>query len=678
MKKFSFTLLIIMLITALMVPTFSALAEEQSEPITVNNNYKTTYELSTGIIGYATVSAYIDSQSELDAIKNLSGATDKAPAIAYLRVKDVDGVLKVADKDGNILNTLTDVLNNYTADKIIPAFYLTAGDTVTAMSLQTYIRDNDIQDAFVVSSDGELINSVLFVPSVLGGYSKLRLGGILEFTDCKDMEWIDINMACAAAGARVAMIDYADKTVEQLHALYDDQKLGVPMTVFIKVDTKKEMQNAVLDGAWGVAVNDWVDTINFIESFDKTTVVRPMQIIAHRGMDVVYQENTIEGILEAARVKVSRIEVDPRLTKDKQIVLMHDADVYRITGFSGNVKDYTLAQLKAMEITVNSDAKVGRICTLEEVFIAYKKYGLTTPIVLDSKETNIEYFQILYDLMDKYDAWDIISGMIGIADSSHAAYVRELFSDKYPWLHKIISGTTVDVKDTVLNTIENWMIVLANGLNGTGARGNVSPYFDQIVKSAGESDAMPEVVRAANDRAIKVTPYQFDTVPVMEEAFLLGLADYSTGWSEYFREFPEYLNVENTNLTAKVGESIVIDAKTVTGPKVETAVNPITYQVFDGDGEVLKVEDGKINAVKEGTVTIRSYITYKNGNIEYRVYSDEITVTVAGKVAPPATTTATADDGGCGSSINAVGFTPVLAVLGIVFIVIKKKRSSLN
>ena len=335
------------------------------------------------------------------------------------------------------------------------------------------------------------------------------------------------------------------------------------------------------------------------------------------------------------------------------------------------------AQLKAMEITVNSDAKVGRICTLEEVFIAYKKYGLTTPITLDAKETNIEYYQILYDLIEKYDAWDIILG-VGIADKTQSDYVSNLFREKLPWIDGTIGSITVDVKDTVLNTIENWMIVLANGLNGTGARGSVSPYFDQIVKSAGISGALPEVVRAANDRAIKVTPYQFDTVPVMEEAFLLGIADYSTGWSEYFSEFPEYLTVENTNLTAKVGESIVIDAKTVTGPKVETAVNPITYQVFDGDGEVLKVEDGKINAVKEGTVTIRSYITYKNGNIEYRVYSDEITVTVAGKVAPPATTTATADDGGCGSSINAVGFTPVLAVLGIVFIVIKKKRSSLN
>ena len=331
-----------MLITALMVPTFSALAEEQSEPITVNNNYKTTYELSTGIIGYATVSAYIDSQSELDAIKNLSGATDKAPAIAYLRVKDVDGVLKVADKDGNILTTLTDVLNNYTADKIIPAFYLTAGDTATATSLQTYIRDNDIQDAFVVSSDGELINSVLFVPNALGGYSKLRMGGILEFTDCKDMSWLEINRACASAGARVALIDYSDKTVGELHKLYDDRKLGIPMTVFIKADTEKEMQNAILGGAWGIAVNDWAKTINFIESFDKTTVVRPMQIIAHRGMDVVYQENTIEGILEAAKLKVSLIEVDPRLTKDNQIVLMHDADVYVHVTVKGSVDVFCL------------------------------------------------------------------------------------------------------------------------------------------------------------------------------------------------------------------------------------------------------------------------------------------------------------------------------------------------
>lgn len=632
MKKITLTLLLLTLCVSLCMPTISAYASMSTE---VNNNYKTTYELDTGIIGYATVTTFIDTADDLEAIKGLSDLSAKAPAMAILRVKNSSG-LKVVDKNGEELASLTDVINDYTADKIIPAFYVSGGDTNTASSLQNYIVTNDIEDAFVISNNGDTLKSVLFRKNVMGTYSKLIVGGMLEFENAKDLTWKEINVACYNSGARVALIDYNDKTKAELHALYDDRLYGVPMSVFIKVDNATEMQSAVLDGAWGITVSDWKGTIDFMESFKQNVVVRPMNIIAHRGMDVLYQENSLEGIIEAAKLKVSVIEVDPRLSKDNQIVLSHDADVHRITGFSGYVKDYTLQQLKAMEVTVNGNAGVARIATLEEVFQTYKKYGFTTKIILDAKETNPVYFQILYDLIEKYDMWHVISG-VGIADKSQSDLVKSIFGDKIPW--ERVGSTTVEVKskltnqpDTIKETIANWMTVLSNGHStGTGSKGSVSPYYDEIVKSAGISYAIPEVVRAANDRGIKVTPYQFDTVPVMEEAFLLGLADYSTGWADYFKDFPEYLTIDSNALTVEEGKTINFNAKTIVGSGAKTSVSMPSYIVVDGDANVIKADDGEIFAVSEGQVVVRLFTTYKNGNIVYQVYSDPITVNVTAK-----------------------------------------------
>ena len=53
-------------------------------------------------------------------------------------------------------------------------------------------------------------------------------------------------------------------------------------------------------------------------------------IICHRGcLEDIYQENTIEGILNAFDQKYQGVEFDIHLTKDKQIVIFHD---YKLNG----------------------------------------------------------------------------------------------------------------------------------------------------------------------------------------------------------------------------------------------------------------------------------------------------------------------------------------------------------
>ena len=72
---------------------------------------------------------------------------------------------------------------------------------------------------------------------------------------------------------------------------------------------------------------------------------------AHRGFSGRYPENTLLAFEKAIEEGVDGIENDVQLTKDGEIIIMHDESVDRTTGGKGWVKDLTLAQLK--ELTAN-------------------------------------------------------------------------------------------------------------------------------------------------------------------------------------------------------------------------------------------------------------------------------------------------------------------------------------
>jgi len=72
-------------------------------------------------------------------------------------------------------------------------------------------------------------------------------------------------------------------------------------------------------------------------------------LCAHRGASETHPENTLSAFREAARVGAHMIEFDVALTKDKQLVLMHDATVDRTTDGTGKVAALTLAEIKALD-----------------------------------------------------------------------------------------------------------------------------------------------------------------------------------------------------------------------------------------------------------------------------------------------------------------------------------------
>ena len=74
------------------------------------------------------------------------------------------------------------------------------------------------------------------------------------------------------------------------------------------------------------------------------------EIIAHRGNASEFPENTLQGLESAVSLGLRHVEFDVQLTADRVPVLMHDADLARVSGRPDCVHDLTWAVLAEMPV----------------------------------------------------------------------------------------------------------------------------------------------------------------------------------------------------------------------------------------------------------------------------------------------------------------------------------------
>lgn len=112
-----------------------------------------------------------------------------------------------------------------------------------------------------------------------------------------------------------------------------------------------------------------------------------MEIWAHRGCSYRYPENTLSSFWEACRYEITGIELDIQLSKDGELMVIHDEKVDRTTDGSGRVADMTLQELKRLKIQPNE--RVGKV--YETIPTMREVLALLAPICRrDGLQINIE------------------------------------------------------------------------------------------------------------------------------------------------------------------------------------------------------------------------------------------------------------------------------------------------
>lgn len=75
----------------------------------------------------------------------------------------------------------------------------------------------------------------------------------------------------------------------------------------------------------------------------------PIPVAAHRGNAKYCPENTMASFRSAAALCPDMIETDVHMTRDGELILMHDHRLDRTTNGSGLIREHTLSELKALD-----------------------------------------------------------------------------------------------------------------------------------------------------------------------------------------------------------------------------------------------------------------------------------------------------------------------------------------
>jgi glycerophosphoryl diester phosphodiesterase len=125
-------------------------------------------------------------------------------------------------------------------------------------------------------------------------------------------------------------------------------------------------------------------TGSIIGSRDGFPLKRPnngnVYVVAHRGVHDGIPENTLAAYQKAIDLGADFVEIDVRTTKDGRLVSVHNStiDAY-VDGITGPVRDFTLAELKALDIgsRIGPEWREERIPTVEEILdLCHRKIGI--------------------------------------------------------------------------------------------------------------------------------------------------------------------------------------------------------------------------------------------------------------------------------------------------------------
>ncbi len=148
------------------------------------------------------------------------------------------------------------------------------------------------------------------------------------------------------------------------------------------------------------------------EHFTFETSYAPFEIVAHRGVPREVPENTIPSFERALELGADAIELDVRLTRDRVPVVFHNFYLDEVTAASDPVFDYTLDELRDVEI-LNVVGDIGgryRIPMLREVLETFGgRMGFEIEIKGPEPESSELIGTVLHRFRHLWDTMEVTS-----------------------------------------------------------------------------------------------------------------------------------------------------------------------------------------------------------------------------------------------------------------------------
>jgi glycerophosphoryl diester phosphodiesterase len=135
---------------------------------------------------------------------------------------------------------------------------------------------------------------------------------------------------------------------------------------------------------------------------------RPL-VIAHRGHSIEVPENTLEAYRRAIELGAEMIECDVNMTRDGELVMIHDWTLDRTTNGSGRVEELTLDEVRALDAGSSFDPTYAgvRVPTTAETVDLAREAGILMCFEVKG-ETPAHYRRVADALVDLFVAKDAL------------------------------------------------------------------------------------------------------------------------------------------------------------------------------------------------------------------------------------------------------------------------------
>ncbi|KRE86342.1 hypothetical protein ASG89_09975 [Paenibacillus sp. Soil766] len=574
--------------------------QQDALPLTATDKYASVTEPATQIAMASTIVTEVTQAADLT--KWADAAT---PATAILHVNNE---LKVTNPTGEVvIGNLEAILGEF-GTKTMPAFYIT--DESTVDNLITYLKDNRIEDVFVMSNNGELVKKARLAYPIIRGI--VDFGTMSSFSQ---EQLLEIRQTTNASLAHIAVLPQKAATRENTDYLQMRTIMVWAKDESAAPGKNLSIHTLITAGVNGIVTDTPTAAFTALSVYSQNkTMIRKPYVIGHRGIPSAAPENTIESNRLALDYGADFIENDVYISKDGYLVIHHDGELAGTTNGTGNIEKYTLAEIKALNANKPhpTDYPDVRIPTLEEQIDLVQQRGkmimneikTSTPAAIDA------FVQLIKDKNAEAD----IDNMSFVA--AQIVRVNSLMPTMPSGLLSSLSGGT-SVKGmlrTVLSSIQPLNATFNNGYGG------ISQSF----------------MEAAKHRGILISPWTLNDRKAFNQFFLNGAWGLTTDYANWAADMAAAIRPEKTEYTFAKMEQLSIQASVATYKGDTTTIAP-EIVLLDGHNS-FDVNGNEVTANGKGSgvahALLRYTYTMNDGN-KYDLYTQPITLSVPSEPSEP-------------------------------------------
>lgn len=534
------------------------------------------YNPHTGIINPPTLLTKITNKEQLKSY------TDKRPATIVFEIdKNLKGINELKDP----FIDLEDVIKEYGNGFIIG---IETNSLITVKLVSKYFKKQGIIDFCIVSEKKEVIIEAKRINPFARGIFKLNK--VINNT-------LEIRTLVNQANAHTVLLNASILTQALVSHL---QIRGI--TVFALAKSLKEAKLSLFKGVNGIFSEDPLHMISLYETITNKTHLKDVHFVAHRGLHngpllSVGPENSLEAAIEAVKNGVKIIEIDIHLTKDNEVVVIHDAKTTRTTNLKHIVSKMSLEDLMNIPLTDTQNQRKRSFIMPFQAFL--KEFqGKEIIIFLETKPVDKLLISKAFKLIKKYqmEEWIVFISF----------QPKNIFWQSK--IHSINTGllTSKLNKDKEVSTVYNVMQYVIP------SKTTYNPQHLGIT---------PSLAKEFTHRGISVFAWTVNDINDMTRVYNSGIEAITTDYFDHVKDIKLY--TKHPHLTRyQIGQSAPLEIKGIISSM--SGLSEVVYNellvIDDGGTGIVCKKNAVIGALNMGTAYLYtvSLIEFPNGVSFYK------------------------------------------------------------